>query len=81
MAWLEGTLELVTTLNRNETKDLLSVRKVIQRSLFIDNSDGSFLGPNSDALDVIGRLSQCFELIVNYMRTLNGSLCVELRRV
>lgn len=71
-------MQLVTTLNTNETKDLLSVGKVIQRSLFVDDPDGSFLGPDSDALDVIGSLSKCFELIVNNMRTLNGSLCVEL---
>ena len=59
----------------------LSVRKVVQLALLVDNPHRSFLSADPDALNVIRCLAQGFELVVENVCTLHRCLSMELSRV
>jgi hypothetical protein len=59
--------------------DVLAICKVVQRTLFINNPNSSFLSANSDTLDVFSGLAKVFEFSVNYVGCLDGCLRVEFR--
>jgi hypothetical protein len=65
----------------NQEKNSLSISKVVKGTLLIDNTDGSFLSTDPDALDVIRGLSESFELIVDGMSSFDSGLSVEFSRV
>lgn len=59
---------------------VVTVSKVGQWSLLVDNTNGSFLGANFDVLDVVRRFAQVLELLVQDHTRLSGGLSVELGR-
>ena len=61
--------------------DILSVSKVVQGTLLVDDTNGSILRTNTYALDVVRRFTQCFELSVNRVCSLDGGLSMELGRI
>lgn len=56
----------------------LSISKVIQRSLLVNDTDSSLLSADANALDVVGRLAQLLQLVVEDVGGLDGGLSVEL---
>lgn len=62
-------------------KHALSISKVIERALLVDDTDGGLLSANPDALYVIGGLAKSLELVIDSMSRLNSSLGVEFGRV
>lgn len=63
--------------NESKGQNILSVGKVVQGALLVDDTNGGFLSTDTYALDVVRRLAQCFELCVNSVRSLDGGLSVE----
>ena len=59
---------------------LLSVSEVGKRSLLVDDPHGCLLCPDPDALNVIRRLSESLEFIVEGVGNFNSGLRVELGR-
>jgi hypothetical protein len=57
---------------------VVAVRKVVQRALLVDDAHGSFLSTNSDALDIVRRLSHFFQLGIENVSSLDGGLRMEL---
>lgn len=49
--------------------------------MLVNNTDGSLLGADPDALDVVGSLAECLQVFVDDVSSLNGGLCVEFCRV
>ena len=60
---------------------LLSISEVVQLSLLIDNTDGCFLSPNPDALDIVACLPEFFQLRIYRVGSLYSSLCMKLSRI
>jgi hypothetical protein len=79
MAWLFENN--ISTWNVEIGSDALSVCKVVQWSLFINNSDGSFLGSDHDALDVVRCFAHVLQLAMDDMGSLDGRLSVEFGRI
>ena len=59
----------------------LAVSKVSERARLVDDADGSLLRTDAHALDIIGRLAERPEPLVDDVRGLDGRLRVELGRV
>ena len=59
----------------------LAIGKVVERALFVDDADRRLLGADAHALDIIRRLSERLEALMNDVRGLDGRLRVELCRV
>jgi hypothetical protein len=59
-------------------KSVLAVGEVCEWALLVDNADGSLLGADAHALDIIRRLTESGELPVNDVGSLDGRLRVEL---
>lgn len=58
---------------------MVTVSKVVHGlELLVDNADASLVGAVGDLLDVFGGLAKLSELLVDDLRTFNGSLRVEL---
>ena len=66
---------------RFEKKNALAIGKVGERALLIDDADGSLLGADANALDVVRRLASSLEPLVDDVRRLDGRLRVELGRI
>ena len=58
--------------------DSLSVGKVIERTMLVDDAHGSFLGADANALDVIRALAHGLELLMQNGCSLDGRLGMEL---
>ena len=57
---------------------VVTVSKVVHSlELLVDNADASLVGAVDDLLDVLGRLSELLELLVDDLSSLNGGLGVE----
>lgn len=57
---------------------MVTVSKVVHSlELLVDNADASLVGAVDDLLDVLGRLSELLELLVDDLSSLNGGLRVE----
>src|SRR6266404_4604514 len=80
MAWLdEARKKKLATGEVGKTS--LSVSKIIQRSLFVDDTDSRLLSPDYYTLDVVGCLAHFFQLRVDGVGRFNSSLCMEFRGV
>lgn len=77
MAWLYSIVRFGMLKNLGD--DVLAICKVVQRTLFINNPNSSFLSANSDTLDVFSGFAKIFEFSVDYVGGLDGRLRVELR--
>jgi len=55
----------------------LSVSKVIQRSSLVNDTNGGFLSPDHDTLNIVGCPAHLFQLRVDGVGRFNGGLCVE----
>lgn len=56
---------------------VLSISKVVKRTLLVDDTDGRLLSADSDTLDVVGSLPESFEFAVDGVSSFDSSLCVE----
>ena len=65
---------------REKTIDALSISEVVQRAMFINDTNSGFLGADTDALDVIRGFTYVFQLFMDDMGSLNSSLGMELGR-
>lgn len=59
---------------------MVAIGEVVQWALLVNDTDGGFLGANSDTLDISSRLAHFFELVVENVGSLNGGLGMELSR-
>lgn len=59
---------------------VVTVGKVVERSLLVDNTNGGFLCADADTLDVVGSLAHSLELLVKDVRSLHSGLSVEFSR-
>jgi hypothetical protein len=67
---------------RNHVADsMVSIRKVVQWTLFVNDPDSSFLSPDDNTLDITGTLAHLLEFAVQDVSSLDGSLSVEFSRV
>lgn len=57
---------------------VVAVREVVEGPLFVDDADGGVLRADAHALDIVGRLAELLELVVQDVGGLHGGLCVEL---
>ena len=58
-------------------RDILSVGKVVQGTMLVDDANGRFLRTDTHVLDVVGRFTHGLELCVNRVRSLDSGLSVE----
>ena len=66
---------------KKRKKNSLAIGKVVERALLIDDADGSLLGADANALDIVRRLTSSLEPLVEDVRCLDGRLGVELGRI
>jgi hypothetical protein len=76
-----GAVNLCTGKERGGTQHVLAVGKVGERALLVDDADRRLLRADADALDVLRRLAEALEAVVDRVRGLDGRLRVELGRV
>ena len=85
MSWLAGkrttTVSTVCACRRCRNNDSLAVSEVVQRALLVDDTHGSLLRADADALNIVRALPHLLELVVQDARSLNRRLGVELGRV
>ena len=69
------------TIETPKKKNSLAISKVGERAVLVDDADGSLLRADSNAPDIIRRLSEGLEPLVHDVGGLDGRLRVELGRI
>lgn len=62
-------------------KHLLSVGEVVERPALVNDAHGGLLRSDTDALNIVARFTQYFQLVVKNVRSLDSSLGMKLRRI
>jgi hypothetical protein len=60
---------------------MVSIREVVQWTLFVNDPDSSFLSPDDNTLDIAGTLAHLLEFAIQDVSSLYSSLSVEFSRV